>query len=418
MANITKDTRGRNLKPRETQMPDGRYRYRYVDKNGVTQAIYSWKLVPTDKIPKGKRDDISLREKILKLERDLQDGIDTSKSSLTTYQLVKQYIATKVKLANATKENYIHILEKNIKDSNIGQMQVKNVKKSDILKLYAYLYQEKKFTVSTLQLYQNLLYPAFQLAVEDSIIRLNPCNGCMKDYPQGSMSSTKEALTVEQQKSLLNFVKNSAIFYRYYAMIALMLSTGVRASEMAGLTWDNIDLENKTLTVDHQVIYKKKDGICQFYASPTKTKRIRVIPLQTSVCDILKQHKKETYEESMLAECEVDGYHGFVFLNKAGRPQKATIIDRSFKEIVEAHNWQERKSADKEDREPTILPNFSAHVLRHTFCTRMAEAGIDIKVLQEIMGHANISVTMQVYNHVDSNRAQNEVNRVGDILNI
>ena len=416
MANITKDNKGRNLKPRETQMPDGRYRYRYVDSNGKTQTIYSWKLVPTDKIPKGKRDDVSLREKVIKLERDIHDGIDTSKKSITTYQLVKKYISTKVKIANATKENYIHMLEKNIKDSNIGNMQIKDVKKSDILALYAYLYKNQGFSVNTLQLYQNLLFPSFQLAVEDSLIRLNPCNGCMKDYPQGSMSSTKEALTVKQQNSLLNFVKNNAIFYRYYAMIALMLGTGLRASEMAGLTWDNIDFENHTLTVDHQIIYKKKDGICQFYASPSKTKKVRIIPLQTSVYAIMLQHKKDTYEESMLCDFEVDGYSGFVFLNNAGRTQKATIIDRSFKEIVEAHNWEERKNAEKEDRNPVLLPHFSAHVLRHTFCTRMAEAGIDIKVLQEIMGHANISVTMQVYNHVDANRTKNEVNRIGDIL--
>ena len=164
---MAKDNKGRNLKTRESQMANGRYRYRYTDKFGKSHAIYSWKLVPTDKIPAGKKDDISLREKIKELEKDLNDNIDTASSMMTVNELIQLYLETKTKISESTKNNYIHMWEKNIKNSFIGNMQIRKVKKSDILKFYAYLYNERDFSVGSIQLYQNLLYPTFQLAIDE-----------------------------------------------------------------------------------------------------------------------------------------------------------------------------------------------------------------------------------------------------------
>lgn len=417
-----KDSRGRKLLPNENQMKDGRYRYRYIDRQGERKAVYSWKLIPSDKVPKGKRDDISLREKEKEIAKDLDDSIDTTTSKITVGELLDRYFETKAGNANSTMQNYIHLTEKHIKPNKIGKMKICDVKKSDILKFYAYLYKEKNFAVGTIQLYQNILYPAFQLAVDDSIIRLNPCKGCMRGYKQGSASSSKVPLTKDEQRELLKFLESESSYYNgYYTIIALMLGTGVRISEALGLTWDNIDFKNRCVTIDHQLVYRKKNGKFQFYATPPKWCQWgekRVLPLQKNVLEVLKKHKENTYFLSLSSGYKVDNYENFVFINREYKVSKPDSYVRAFHGIRDEYNRLENENAIFEGREPIELPDFTPHILRHTFCTRMAENGIDVKVLQELMGHKNISVTMQVYNHVNNNRVANEINRLPDVLSM
>lgn len=414
MAN--KDTKGRNLRPKESQMPDGRYRYRYTDKYGKKQTIYSWKLVPSDKIPAGKRDDISLREKIKEIERDMDDHINVSLSKSTVNQLIETYFETKTRLAESTKNNYIHLWNKNIKNEFLGAMKVCDVKKSDILKYYAYLYNTKHFAVGTIQLYQNILFPAFQLAVDDSVIRLNPCKNCMKEYVRGSMSSTKYPLSRTEQAALLDFVKNDTIYSSYYPLISFMLGTGCRISEALGITWNDIDFKEKHISVNHQIIYKKKDDRIQWYASPPKNKKSRMVPLQDSLIKTLNKHRMQTYFMSQSSPLKIDGYENFVFINREGHPYTPNTIVRAFHGIRNAYNQKEQEDAYLGKKEAQLLPDFSPHTLRHTYCTRMAENGINVKVLQEIMGHTNITVTMQIYNHVDKDRIKREFDGLNDVL--
>lgn len=416
MAN--KDNKGRNLKPRESQMADGRYRYRYTDKYGKHHAIYSWKLVPTDKIPKGKKDDISLREKIRNIEKDMEDGINTTSSHMSVAELVDFYLGTKSKLANSTKNNYRHMLEKNIENTFFGTLQIYNVKKSDVLRYYAYLYEDRKFSVRTIQLYQNLLFPAFQLAVDDLIIRINPCRNCMKDYVRGSMTSTRYPLSKKEQNALLDFVKNDSIYSVYYPMISFFLGTGCRIGEVLGLTWNDINFEEKTVSINHQAIYKKKDGRFQWYATLPKNKKTRIIPIQDNLVNILKTHRSNSFFMSKSSSFEIDGYNNFVFINKHGKLYIPNTIVRCFHGIRDAYNKKEEEDSYYKYQEPLLIPDFSPHTLRHTYCTRMAENGMDVKVLQEIMGHSNISVTMQVYNHVDEERTKNEIDKLDDVLEV
>lgn len=404
-----KDSKGRNLKQNEDQLKDGRYRYRYTDKYGNRKAVYAWRLVRTDKTPIGKKDDLSLREKIRQIERDIDDGIRTYDAMITVLELLNRYLATKSNIAITTKNNYLHIIEKNIKPNKLSSMKICNVKKSDIKQFYAYLFNELIFTTGTIQLYQNVLFPAFQLAVEDSLIRLNPCKGCMKDYVHGSYSSTKYPLNREEQNVLINFVKNDNIFSKYYVMIATMLSTGCRIGEIIGLTWDDIDFENKCIHITHQIIYKKKDGRIQHYSELPKNRTCRDVPLQNEIISILKKHKDNTYFMSKISSYKVDGYSNFVFLNSQMRLYTPNTIVRAFHEIRDSYN-------ETVEEDGVMLPDFSPHTLRHTYCTRMAENGIDIKVLQEIMGHKTIAVTMQVYNHVDFDRAQKAVLELDSVL--
>ena len=409
---ITKDSKGRNLNPNEDQLKDGRYRYRYTDKYGNRKAVYSWRLVRTDRTPQGKRDGLPLREKIKQIEKDIEDGLKTYDAMISVCELIYRYLDTKPNIANSTKNNYLHMIEKNIKSHNIGSMQIINVKKSDVKQYYTYLYKEREFAVGTIQLYQNLLFPAFQLAVDDNLIRTNPCKGCMKEYVRGALSSTKYPLSREEQRALLNFIKEDNIYSKYYVMIAFMLSTGCRIGETLGVTWDDIDFENKSININHQVIYKKKDGVTKHYIEEPKNRTARKIPLQESIIKILEKYKESIYFISKSNQYEIDGVSNFVFLNSQLRLYTPNTIVRAFHEIRDAYNETIEENAD------VLLPDFSPHTLRHTFCTRMAENGMDIKVLQEIMGHKTIAVTMQVYNHVSFERAQKVMQEVENVLDV
>ena len=111
----------------------------------------------------------------------MSDGIDTYSSHSTVNEMIHRYLELKVNLAITTRNNYQHMWEKNIKDSFLGSMRICDVKKSDIKQFYADLFAERHFAVNTIQLYQNLLFPAFQMVVDDNVIRINPCRNCMKD---------------------------------------------------------------------------------------------------------------------------------------------------------------------------------------------------------------------------------------------
>jgi len=408
---VKKDSKGRNLKQNEDQMKNGRYRYRYTDRHGNRNAVYSWKLVPTDKTPAGKREDISLREKEKQIEKDLDDGIIASDSNITVEELIARYLETKVKLADTTLENYKNMLKRTIKGSKFGKLKVSSVRKSDVKLYYKYLHEECDFAVGTIQLYQNLIYPSFQMAVDDDIIRKNPCMGCMKDYPRGSLGSNKEALTIAEQGEVLRFARNSVIYEKYYVLLAFLLSTGLRISEAIGITWDDIHLDEGYVDVNHQIIYRKINGVSKHRVHLPKNGCSRIVPLQADMILLLKKYKNATYLTSRMSEFEVEGLQNFVFLNKELRPYTPNTLTRMFHELVEAQN----REMDGED-DTVLLPQFSAHVLRHTYCTRMAENGCDIKVLQEIMGHKNIKITMQVYNHSSEERALKEVQRIGSVI--
>lgn len=405
---MLKDKKGRNLYKGESQMPDGRYRYRYIDKTGKRKAVYSWRLVPTDRAPEGRKKDTSLREKESQILKDLDDGINLNLQEMTVNDLFLRYIATKVNIANSTKENYLFHWGKDVKDNWLGQMKLKDVRKSHILKFYAHLHEERNLSAGTIQLYQNFLYPAFQMAVEDSIIRINPCNGCMKDYIL--TADERIPLTKDEESRLLDYVKNSSPYYKkYYTLLVFMLGTGVRIGEALGLTWKDIDFKKGTININHQVVYRKKNDRFQFYISLPKGKKTRDIPMSNLVTKILLAHRTETYILSKHSEYSVDGYSEFVFFNSELKLHKPETIVRAFHGIVEEYN---KNSVDPEIR----LPDFTPHILRHTFCTRMAEQGMDIKVLQTIMGHKNIAITMQVYNHVNSERARQEMKRLEDFM--
>lgn len=181
MAEKRKDSKGRNLKDNENQMPDGRYRYRYTDKQGKRQAVYSWRLVPTDKAPAGKRDGLSLREKVAALEEDQKDGIDgRAAKKITLNDMFILYMAGKYELKDSTRGNYNYMYKNYVSDS-LGMMKLKSIKYSVINIFYNSLIQDKSFKINSMEIIHTILHPVFTLAVRDGYVRTNPTDGVMME---------------------------------------------------------------------------------------------------------------------------------------------------------------------------------------------------------------------------------------------
>ena len=115
-------------------------------------------------------------------------------------------------------------------------------------------------------------------------------------------------------------------------------------------------------------------------------------------------------------DVEIDGFSDFIFMSRSGRPMMPSSVNFILLDIVKTYNQEERERAKRERRKPEEMPHIYAHILRYTACTRMAEPNLDIKVVQYVMGHANICVTMDVYNHVtDEERIVREIAKLYEV---
>ena len=212
-------------------------------------------------------------------------------------------------------------------------------------------------------------------------------------------SSKRHALTIPQQEAFINFCANSNRYKHWLPLFTVLLGTGCRVGEVIGLRWDDCDFKNNMISINHTLSYRPQDnGSCEFHISTPKTKAgKRLIPMLSAVRNALLQ-ERENQKRHGFSKTAIDGYSGFVFTNRYGNPMKPSHINQAIKRIYRNYNIHEKESAKSEQREPVLLPHFSVHNLRHTFCTRFCENETNIKVIQEIMGHADISTTMNIYN--------------------
>lgn len=396
MANSRKDHKGRKLREGESWRSDGRYSYRYTDiRTGKRLTIYAQDLP-------------ELREKEKQIAKDMEDNIltDGAIKKMTLNTLFSRYMATR-ELAESTRTNYINIWNNRVKDE-IGNIKVVQMLPSHVKAYYAKL-SKAGYAYSTIKFIHNMLYPALEMAVDDDIIRKNPAKGSISDY--GRPAEEREALTLSQQEKMLAFVQKHNVYNAYYPMLTIMIGTGLRCGELIGLTWKDVDTKARTVSIDHQLIYKNLGDGCRFHISTPKTESgVRTIPMTQDVLKAFEEQRKINFMLGKSKDVEVEGYKGFVFMAKTGRPLMPSAVNNVLYNIVDAYNKEEVKAAKKEHRKAELLPKISAHIMRHTACTRMAECRMDIKVLQYIMGHAHIDVTMEVYNHLgDRARIENEI---------
>ncbi len=395
-----KDKKGRKLRENENQRKDGRYSYCYTDpKTGKRKYVYA-------------KDLLELREKEKKLTQDIEEDIvtDAAARKMTVNELFARYIDTK-NLKENTRKNYIATWNNHAKD-DIGLMKVVQVKPSDVKLFYAKL-SNAGYSRSVIKLLKNMLCPALEMAVDDDLIRKNPAAKCgISDL--GEDPKEKIALTPEQQDRLLAFVRESNVYNVYFPMLVIMIGTGARIGEIIGLTWSDVDMDKRVIHIERQLLYKNLGDGCKFHEStPKTTSGNRVIPMSDDVYKAFAEQRKLNFQRGIPGNVEVIGRIGYIFVTKNGSPIMPNAFNNALKNIVDAYNEKEQECARKEKRSVELMPHLSAHSFRHTGCTRMAEQGLDMKVVQYVMGHANIDVTMEVYNHItESARVEKEMEKL------
>lgn len=405
-----KDNKGRILKDGESQRPDGTYRYRYTDATGKRRDVYSSRLVPTDKLVPGSKSDLSLREKEKLINRDLEDGIKAQvENKVTLNDMFHLYMSGKTKLKDSTRTNYIYMYEKYVKDT-LGTKQIKDIKYSTIYSFYCNLIDNLNFKPNSMEIIHTILHPVFRLAVRDNHIRTNPTDGVMKEIKQTYdwEKPKRIALTISEQEAFMRFISESRIYSRWQPMMTVFLGTGCRVGEIIGLRWADCDFEKGIISINHNTLYRKYNGEneSRFHITTPKTDAgTRIIPMLSDVKRALLTEYNYQLKYGFCDEV-VDGYSGFIFQNRYGSLFTAHDINRAIERIYKAHNEQEATKAEKEKRQPLLIRHFSAHNLRHTFCTRFCENESNLKVIQEIMGHADIETTMNIYAEVTAEKKQ------------
>ncbi len=395
-----RDSKNRILQNGESQRQDGRYAYKYIDASGNPQFLYAWKLVPTDKTPAGKRDGPSLREKILQLQKDRLDGIDSKGGNMTVLELVDLYLKTRISAKPTTEANYKTVRNILAKEA-FGAYAVKQVKKSDAKLFLIKLQKEDGRRYSTIQNIRGVLRPAFQMAEDDGLIRHNPFAFQLVDVVIND-TVTREAISRDEQRRFLDFVKNDKHFSQYYDGIYILFYTGLRISEFCGLTVGDLDMENRTFSVDHQ-LQRKSDGT-KYIETPKTNSGSRILPMSEDVFQCFQRILENRNPPKK--EPVIDGYSGFLFFDKDQQPMVAMHWEHYFQHILAKYNKIYKAE----------LPKITPHVCRHTYCTNMAKSGMNPKTLQYLMGHSSISITMDTYTHLGLEDAKQELERMEQIM--
>lgn len=387
------------LRTGEGQRPNGTYEYRWTERGGTRRRVYAKTLE-------------ELREKEKQIQKDKCDGIKAEARYLTVNDVFDTWRQLKRGLKDNTFQNYQYMYNMFVRP-NLGKQRVSSLKKSDVKRFYNMLADERCLQASTIDSVHTVLHQVLDMAVDDAYIRVNPSNNVLKELKQSHIFKTEKrrGLTKAEQELLLSFLQRNHTYSHWYPIIAVMVGSGLRVGEVTGLRWCDIDLEEGIIDVNHTLVYydhRVTDGKkgCYFNINTPKTKAgTRQVPMLDFVREAFI--KEREYQEALDIRCTItiDGYSDFIFVNRYGHTQHQATLNKAIRRIIRDCNDEVLL---KEEKDPVLLPHFSCHSLRHTFTTRMCEAGVNVKVIQDALGHADISTTLNIYADVTKELKKDE----------
>ncbi len=396
--------------------------YRYTDANGNVRYVYSWTLTQTDRVPESKKSGKCLRELEKEISKDVQDKIDIHNSNkLTLNAFFYDYIEQKQELKTTTRRDYKYIYQLYV-EKTLGKRRLADIKYSDIKKFYNSLIYDSHLLPSSVDRINVVINPVFSVAVRDEIIRINPASGIMAEIKKSQcwQQPQKHSLTEEEQAKFIDFVKNDGTYKWWLPLFSFLLGTGCRIGEALGLTWGDCDFKNNIISINHNLVYKpdEETNKCEFRIMTPKTKAgSREIPMLADVRQLLLDERERQFKEGF-NKSNIDGYTGFIFTSKTNIVHRNSNVNRALVRIVDKYNRQEERLAQEELRKPVFLPHISVHTFRHTFCTRLCENENNLKVIQKIMGHSNISTTMDIYNEATQAKKKEAISNLEGKLKI
>ena len=385
--NVRFDSRHVRLKTGETEKSNGGYEYRWTSADGKRHSIYA----PTLE---------QLREMEEQIIVDKHDGIKADVKALTVNDCFKLWKELKRGVKDSTFQNYVYMYEMFVMPT-FGKKRVVQVQRSDIKRFYNGLVDQKVLKISTVDNIHNVLHQVFQVAVDDNYIRQNPTDRMLKELRvvHGHEIEKRKALTLAQQELFFNYMKNTPRYRHWYPVFYIMANTGMRVGELTGLRWQDVDMENGMISVTHTLVYyNHRDELGTYFSinTPKTEAGCREIPMVAGVKEAFEMIREYQQDVGIQSKVRIDGYEDFIFVNKDGNMQHHGTLNKAIKRICRDCNDQILLEQGIESN-PVLLPNFSCHILRHTFATRLCESGVNIKVIQDVLGHVDVSTTMDIY---------------------
>jgi integrase len=294
-----------------------------------------------------------------------------------------------------TWEDYRIIVEKHLKPS-LGEILLKDLRPEHLQKLY----NEKLasgLSPRRVRLIHIVAHSALKQAVKSRLLAVNPAEAT--SLPQNSKKEIR-VLTPEEQERLMAVLGQDDLG----TAILLDLWAGLRRGELLGLKWEDVDFKAGTLHIRRSLVRApspkqegRKTQLC--FLQPKTEKSKRVIPIPPTVLSALKAHKRRQAERRLQAG-ELWEDNDLVFCGPTGRPLDPSYFTYCFHELL--------KKAG--------IPRINFHALRHTFATRLLELGESPKLLQEMLGHSQISTTFDVYAHVLPELKQAAAQKMEELL--
>lgn len=406
MVKRRKDSKNRVLKAGETERKQGGYQFRWNTGDGKRHYIYA-------------KDLRELRNKEKEIIHDMDDGIRTDNLKLTLNDLYTIWLDVKKRLKPNTFNNYRYMYEHFVKNS-LGQYKVRLLHRTDIKRFYNHLVDVEGLKVNTVGTIHLIIHQILQLAVEDDVLRKNVSDNGLRDLKKvrGLHQNKRKALTIAQQDLFLTFLKNNPKYNHWYPTFAIMLGSGLRVGELTGLRWQDIDLKNNVINVNHTLVFyeRSKAKRTGFGINTPKTKAgNRSVPMIKTVKDAFLQQREYLKDNNLESIDIIDGFQDFIFINRFGHVQHQGTLNKAIKRIIRDANFE---ALDKNPsiKEENLLPNFSCHTLRHTFTTRLIESGMNVKVIQEALGHSDIQTTLDIYADVTKELKQQQFANFEDFI--
>lgn len=387
------------LRVGEIQRNDGTYQYSWMDANRKRRYVYARNL-----------DDLRAKEE--QIAKDKSDGIKTEARYTTVNELYELWKVLKRGLKDNTFENYQYMYDTFVRPK-IGQQRISTLKKSDVKRYYNYLADERGLKASTIDSIHTVLHQILDMAVDDDYIRNNPSDNVLRELKQSHVFKTEKrrGLTRPEQDLFLDYLKNTLKAQNWYPIFAVMLGTGLRVGEVTGLRWCDIDLDEGLIDINHTLVYydhrtsEGKKG-CYFNINTPKTEAgNRQVPMLDFLKEAFLMEKERQEMFDLHCEVTIDGYRDFIFINRFGQTQHQSTLNKAIRRIIRDCNDEQLL---KDTNAKVLLPHFSCHSLRHTFTTRMCEAGVNVKVIQDALGHKDISTTLNIYTDVTKELKRSE----------
>lgn len=366
----------------EQQRPNGTFAYRWTDACGQRHAIYAETLT-------------ELRAKEALIAKDVSDQIKPEARTIALNDLFDRWQRLKRGLKDNTFQNYVYMYSQYVMP-RFGYKRISTLVKSDLKHFYNTLVDERGLSIATVDVVHNVVHQVLDMAVEDALIRRNPADNGLKELKKelALRRGKRRALTKDEQELFLRYLKESAQYRHWYPVFAVLIGTGLRVGEAVGLRWCDIDLDKATINVNHTLVYYRHavDGCYCNIHTPKTVNGIRQVPMLSFVKEAFLEERQRQQDEGSHCNAVIDGYTDFIFINRFGQPQHQGTLNKALRRITRDCNAEAMIKGSK-----VLLPHFSCHSLRHTFTTRMCEAGVNIKVIQDTLGHADVSTTLNIY---------------------